>query len=200
MNLLYVSSSLFGQQGKSSDLAEHFVSEFVAQHPGTKVTRRDLASNPVPHLDVATLQANMTPADQRTPEQQALAATADAAIAELQAADVVVLGVPMYNFGIPSTLKAWIDSVARAGTTFRYTANGPEGLLKGKQAYVLAARGGAYQGTPADTQTPYLKTFLGFIGITDVTFVYAEKLNMDADQQPQILADAKADIDKLISA
>jgi len=200
MNLLYVSSSLFGQQGKSSDLAEHFVSEFVAQHPGTEVVRRDLAANPIPHLDVATVQANMTPADQRTPEQQALAATADTAIAELQAADVLVLGVPMYNFGIPSTLKAWIDSVARAGTTFRYTANGPEGLLKGKQTYVLAARGGAYQGTPADTQTPYLKTFLGFIGITDVTFVYAEKLNMDADQQPQILADAKADIDKLISA
>src|SRR5690606_22026455 len=124
----------------------------------------------------------------RTPEQQTLAATADAAIAELQAADVLVLGVPMYNFGIPSTLKAWIDSIARAGTTFRYTANGPEGLLKGKQAYVLAARGGAYQGTPADTQTPYLKTFLGFVGITDVTFVYAEKLNMHADQQPQILA------------
>lgn len=200
MNLLYVSSSLFGQQGKSSDLAEHFVSEFVAQHPGTEVTRRDLAANPVPHLDLATLQANMTPADQRTPEQQALAATADTAIAELQAADVLVLGVPMYNFGIPSTLKAWIDSIARAGTTFRYTANGPEGLLKGKRAYVLAARGGAYQGTPADTQTPYLKTFLGFVGITDVTFVYAEKLNMHADQQPQILADAKADIDKLISA
>lgn len=200
MNLLYVSSSLFGQQGKSSDLAEHFISEFVTQHPGTDVTRRDLAAQPIPHLDLATLQANMTPADQRTPEQQALAATADSAIAELQAADVLVLGVPMYNFGIPSTLKAWIDSIARAGTTFRYTANGPEGLLKGKQAYVLAARGGAYQGTPADTQTPYLKTFLGFIGITDVTFVYAEKLNMHADQQPQILADTKADIDKLISA
>lgn len=199
MKLLYVSSSLFGQQGKSSDLAEHFIQAFVAHHPGTSVTRRDLATNPIPHLDAATLQANTTPPDQRTPEQQALAATADAAIAELQAADVLVLGVPMYNFGIPSTLKAWIDSIARAGTTFRYTDNGPEGLLKGKKAYVLAARGGAYRGTPADTQTPYLKTFLGFIGITDVTFVHAEKLNMDADQQPQILADAKAEIDKLIS-
>ncbi len=200
MNLLYVSSSLFGDQGKSSQLADHFIAQWQQQNPGSRVTRRDLAANPIPHLDGAILQANMTPADKRTPEQQALAAVADEAIAELQNHDVLVLGVPMYNFGISSTLKAWIDAVARAGTTFRYTANGPEGLLKGKKAYVLAARGGAYQGTPNDTQTPYLKTFLGFIGITDVTFVYAEKLNMSADQQPQILAAAKAEIDKLISA
>ncbi len=200
MNLLYVSSSLFGEQGKSSQLADHFLAQWQQQNPGARITLRDLAAKPIPHLDAATLQANMTPADKRTPEQQALAAVADDAIAELQNHDVLVLGVPMYNFGVPSTLKAWIDSVARAGTTFRYTANGPEGLLKGKKAYVLTARGGAYLGTPNDTQTPYLKTFLGFIGITDVTFVHAEKLNMNADLQPQILADAKAEIDKLISA
>lgn len=200
MNLLHISSSLFGDQGKSSQLADHFIAQWQQQNPAGRVTRRDLAANPIPHLDGATFQANLTPADKRTPEQQALAATADEAIAELQNHDVLVLSVPMYNFGIPSTLKAWIDSVARAGTTFRYTSNGPEGLLKGKKAYVLAARGGAYQGTPNDTQTPYLKTFLGFIGITDVTFVYAEKLNMSADQQPKILADAKAQIDTLISA
>ncbi len=200
MNLLHISSSIFGADGKSSQLSRHFIEQFQAQHPGSKVTERDLAQNPVPHLDLATLQANLTAPEQRTAEQQATAALADELIGELQTHDVLLLSVPMYNFGIPSTLKAWIDSVARAGTTFRYTANGPEGLLKNKKAYVMAARGGAYQGTAADTQTAYLKTFLGFIGITDVTFVYAEKLSMHADQQPQILADAKAEIDKLISA
>ncbi|MFZ5604151.1 MAG: FMN-dependent NADH-azoreductase [Pseudomonadota bacterium] len=199
MNLLHISSSLFGADGKSSQLSRHFIEQFQAQNPGGKVTERDLAANPVPHLDLARLQANLTAPEQRTAEQQALATLADELIGELQTHDVLLLSVPMYNFGIPSTLKAWIDHVARAGVTFRYTATGPEGLLKNKKAYVMAARGGAYQGTAADTQTPYLKTFLGFVGIDDVTFIYAEKLNMNADQQPQILADAKAEIDKLIS-
>lgn len=199
MNLLHISSSLFGADGKSSQLSRHFIEQFQAQNPGGKVTERDLAANPVPHLDLTRLQANLTAPEQRTAEQQALATLADELIGELQTHDVLLLSVPMYNFGIPSTLKAWIDHVARAGVTFRYTATGPEGLLKNKKAYVMAARGGAYQGTAADTQTPYLKTFLSFIGIDDVTFVYAEKLNMNADQQPQILADAKAEIDKLIS-
>ena len=200
MSLLHISSSLFGDNGKSHQLARHFIAQWQQQHPGARVTERDLSQNPVPHLDLATFQANLTAPEQRTAEQQALANTADELIAELQDHDVLVLSVPMYNFGIPSTLKSWIDNVARAGTTFRYTANGPEGLITGKKAYVLAARGGAYQGTPADTQTPYLKTFLGFIGITDVTFVYAEKLNMLADEQPRILGEAKAEIEKLISA
>lgn len=199
MNLLHISSSLFGADGKSSQLSRHFIEQFQAQNPGGKVTERDLAANPVPHLDLTRLQANLTAPEQRTAEQQALASLADELIGELQTHDVLLLSVPMYNFGIPSTLKAWIDHVARAGVTFRYTATGPEGLLKNKKAYVMAARGGAYQGTAADTQTPYLKTFLGFVGIDDVTFIYAEKLNMNADQQPQILADAKAEIDKLIS-
>lgn len=199
MNLLHISSSLFGTDGKSSQLSRHFIEQFQAQSAGGKVTERDLAANPVPHLDLTRLQANLTAPEQRTVEQQALATLADELIGELQTHDVLVLSVPMYNFGIPSTLKAWIDHVARAGVTFKYTATGPVGLLKNKKAYVMAARGGAYQGTAADTQTPYLKTFLSFIGIDDVTFVYAEKLNMNADQQPQILAEAKAEIDKLIS-
>lgn len=200
MNLLHISSSLFGDQGKSSQLAQHFISRWREQYPDSRITVRDLAADPIPHLDSATLQANLTPADQRTSEQQALAAKADAAIDELFAHDVLLLSVPMYNFAIPSTLKAWIDAVARAGTTFCYTANGPEGLVKGKKAYVLTARGGVYQGTPLDTQTPYLQAILGFIGITDVTFVHTEKLNMDVSQQPQLLAEAKAEIDKLICA
>ena len=200
MNLLHISSSLFGTDGKSSQLSRHFIEQFQGQNPGAQVTERDLAANPVPHLDLTRLQANMTAPDQRTAEQQALAGLADELIGELQNHDVLLLSVPLYNFGIPSTLKAWIDHVARAGVTFRYTANGPEGLLKNKKAYVMAARGGAYKGTTADTQTPYLKSFLSFVGIDDVTFIYAEKLNMNADLQPQILAEAKSEIDKLIAA
>jgi FMN-dependent NADH-azoreductase len=200
MNLLHISSSLFGSDGKSSQLSRHFIQQFQAQNPGGKVTERDLAQNPVPHLDLATLQANLTAPEQRSADQHALAQVADDLISELQNHDLVLLSVPMYNFGIPSTLKAWIDNVARAGTTFKYTATGPVGLLKNKKAYVMTARGGAYQGSPNDTQTPYLKNVLGFLGIEDVTFVHAEKLNMNPDQQPQILADAKAEIDKLISA
>ena len=118
---------------------------------------RDLADTPHPVLDEAALGALFTPADQRTPEQAARVALDDALIAEIQAADVVVLGVPMYNFGVPAQLKNWIDAISRAGVTFRYTANGPEGLLKGKKVYVALTRGGKYRNTPADTQVPYLQ-------------------------------------------
>ena len=118
----------------------------------------------------------------------------DALIAQVQAADAIVLGVPMYNFGIPVQLKSWLDAIARAGVTFRYTENGPEGLLKGKKAYIAFARGGKYRGTEADTQVPYLKTILGFLGITDVHFIYAEGLNMGEEATKQGFAEAEADI------
>ena len=130
-------------------------------------------------------------------EQAELVQRSDQLIAELQAADVLVLGVPMYNFGIPSTLKSYFDHIARAGVTFRYTANGPEGLVKGKKAYVLAARGGLYQGTPKDSQTTYLRDFLAFIGIDEVEFVYAEGLNMGAEQHDQAQAAAQQRIAEL---
>lgn len=200
MKVLHISGSLFSQQGNSSALASHFLEQIKARHPEAQVQVRDLAREPVPHLDAATLQANMTPPDQRSPEQAQQAQLSDLLIEELMASDILVLSVPMYNFGIPSTLKAWIDQIARAGTTFRYTANGPEGLVQGKKAYVLGARGGAYAGTPLDTQTPYLKTVLGFIGITEVEFVFAEKLNMNPEQAPAILAEAKQEIATLLEA
>ena len=129
-----------------------------------------------PHLDDATLGAFFTPADQRTAEQNAIHAKSEALIAELQAADVVVIAAPMYNFGISSQLKTYFDWIARAGITFKYGANGPEGLVTGKKVIVVSARGGKYSGTPNDSQTPYLKSFLGFLGMTDVSFIFAEGL------------------------
>lgn len=200
MNLLHISASLFGADGKSSQMARHFIEQWKTRYPHAVVTERDLGRHPIPHLDLDTVQAIGTPAAQRTPAQQELARLGDELIAELQSHDALLLAVPMYNFGIPSTLKAWIDHVARAGVTFRYTATGPEGLLKNKQAYVMAARGGAYAGTDKDTQTPYLQTFLRFIGIEDIRFVYAEKLNMNPAQQPQILEVARSEIGRLVLA
>ena len=134
----------------------------------------DLASDPQPVLDEAALQALFTPAAERTPEQAARVAIDDRAIAQVQAADILVLAVPMYNFTITTQLKAWIDAIARAGVTFRYTEQGPEGLLTGKTVYVALARGGVHRDTATDTQVPYLKTVLGFLGMTDVRFVFVE--------------------------
>src|SRR6266702_2078893 len=126
-----------------------------------------------------------------TPQQAAISARSEALIAELQAADIVVIGAPMYNFGISSQLKTYFDFIARAGITFQYSANGPEGLVKGKKVYVVSARGGKYLGTSNDSQTPYLKSFLGFLGMTDVNFIYAEGLNMGPDAAGAALASAR---------
>lgn len=198
MKLLHVSSSIFRESGKSFEVANHFISEWQRKHPAAEVVVRDLSLNPIPHLDAETFEANIAPAGSRTPQQQVLAELADTAIDELMSADVLVLSVPMYNFGIPSTLKAWIDAVARAGTTFRYTAEGPEGLVGAKETYVFCARGGRYKGTANDTQTPYLKTYLNFLGIRDINFIFAEQLNMKTEQAPSILAEAKAEAENLL--
>ena len=136
-------------------------------------------------------------AEQRTPEQQAIAEFAETLIRELQAAECLVLGVPMYNFGIPSPLKAWFDHVARAGVTFRYTEQGPQGLLTGKRAVILASRGGQHRGQPTDTQSGYLRTMLGFLGITDVEFVYAEALNLGEEPRRASLAAAESGLERL---
>lgn len=195
--LLQLESSLYSSQGQSSRLAGEFVAAWLRRHPEDRVLRRDLARQPVPHLDAETFRAFGTAAESRTPAQRAAVAASDALIAELQAADVLVLGVPMYNFGVPSTLKAYFDHVARAGVTFRYTASGPEGLLKNKKAYVFATRGGRYRGTPRDTQSDYLRQFLGFLGISDIEFVYAEGLAMGEDERDGALADAGTHIQRL---
>ncbi|WP_298601005.1 FMN-dependent NADH-azoreductase [Zoogloea sp.] len=188
--LLKINASLFSANGQSSQLTERFVAAWQASHPGTQVIERDLAANPVPHMDGARFMAFLAKPEERSAEQQAVVDFSDALIAELRAADAIVIGLPMYNFGIPSQLKAYFDHIARAGVSFRYTANGPEGLITGKKAYILAARGGIYAGTPKDSQTTYVRDFLGFIGITDVEFVYAEGLNMGDESKTAALAKA----------
>jgi FMN-dependent NADH-azoreductase len=174
--LLEIRSSIYSDHGQSSRLADGFVAQWRAAHPGGRVIVRDLATAPVPHIDADRFGAFLAKADQRTSGQHAIVGYSDALIAELKSAEVIVLAVPMYNFGVPSTLKAYFDHVARAGVTFRYTDKGPLGLLTGKKVIVFAARGGLYAGTPLDSQTPYLRTFLGFLGLTDIEFVYAEGL------------------------
>jgi len=185
--ILHLNSSIFGDGGQSSRLAQ----EFVARFPAARVVTRDLARNPLPHLDAERFGAFLAKPEARSPAQAAVAAESDALIAELKAADTIVLGLPMYNFGLPTQLKAYFDHVARAGVTFKYTEKGPVGLLGGKKAYVFAARGGLYQGSPRDTQTPYVRDFLGFLGITDVEFVYAEGLAISEASKSASLAQAR---------
>jgi FMN-dependent NADH-azoreductase len=187
--LLYVRTSLYGEQGQSSQLAERFVADWRRRHPDGQVTTRDLAADPAPHLTAERFRAfSLAPAD-RTPEQQANVAYSDALIDELRSADTVVLAVPMYNFSVPSTLRAYFDHVARAGVTFRYTSTGPEGLLKGRRTLVFVARGGVYD-EGADTQTPYLRQFLGFIGL-EPEFVFAEGLALGEQSRRESLAQAR---------
>ena len=196
--LLQINTSIFSDGGQSSQLAQRFVAGWRELNPGATVTVRDFAREPVPHLDAASFGAFIAKPEERTAEQRKAVAYSDALIAELKAADVIVLGLPLYNFGLPSTLKAYFDQVGRAGSTFRYTAEGPVGLLTGKKAYVFAARGGLYKGTPSDTQTPYVRAFLAFLGITDVEFVYAEGLAISEASKSAGIAGAHAEIAKLI--
>lgn len=199
MNLLRIDSSLHGADGASSRLAATYVEALRATGAVHRVVVRDLAADPVPHLTAERFAAFLAKPEERTPAQQAAVAASDALIDELRAADTIVLGLPMYNFGVPSTLKAYFDHVARAGVTFRYTASGPQGLLTGKRAVVLAARGGRYEGTPRDTQTAYIRDFLRFVGIEDVTFVYAEGLAMGEGPREAALRGARAAIGRLVA-
>ena len=195
--LLQIRSSLFSANGQSSQLAERFVAAWRAANPHGEVITRDVAAEPVPHLDAARFGAFLAKPGERTPEQQAVLDYSDRLIAELQRADVVVLGLPMYNFGIPSQLKAYFDHIARAGVTFRYTDKGSEGLLTGKRVYVFTARGGLYAGTPADTETPYVRDFLAFLGLRDVEFVFAEGLAISPASKDESLAKARAQVDRI---
>ncbi len=195
MNILQINASARREGANSTRVANTIVDRLKAAHPGAQVTVRDLAVTPHPVLDEAALGALFTPADQRTPAQHARVALDDALIAEIQAHDTLVLGVPMYNFGVPVQLKSWIDAIARVGVTFRYTEQGPEGLLKGKQVYIALARGGLYRDTAKDAQVPYLKNVLGFLGMTDVRFIYAEGLAMGADAVERGFAQAQADLE-----
>jgi FMN-dependent NADH-azoreductase len=195
--ILQINASLFGEHGQSRQLGDVFVQQWREREPDTKVIHRDLARFPVPHLTLDRFKAGLTPAEERDPEQAEKAALADTLIAELQTADILVIGLPVYNFNIPSTLKTWIDHVARAGATFRYTEAGPVGLLKGKRAFVFVASGGQYEGTPLDFQTPYIRHVLGFLGIDDVTFTHAEGLALGEAARRQALEGANGRIQQL---
>lgn len=162
--LLRIDSSASGEHSKSRQLTNDFVANWQAKHPQGKVVIRDVNALPLPHFTSETLGALFTPAEERTTEQQAIVAIGDELIDEIEAADLICLSAPVYNFGIPSTLKAYFDHIARAGRTFQYTETGPVGLLN-KEAYLFIASGSFLAGTPMDHQLPYLNTFLNFVGI-----------------------------------
>lgn len=196
--LLQINSSLFTEQGQSTQLADLFVAEYSKKNPGTEVQKLDVSASPLPHLDGERFTAFTTPADERSDSQKAMVAESDQLIADLREASAVVFALPMYNFGIPSVLKAYFDHIARAGETFKYTENGPVGLLEDKPVYIFAARGGAYLGTDKDTQTGYMKTFLAFIGLTNVQFVYAEGLNLGEESKAESLKNAREQVAALV--
>jgi len=198
MNILHVTSSLRGAESESSRVTNSIVAKLSAANPGATVVTRDLARDPHPQLDEAALGALFTPVESRTPVQAARVALDDALIAQVQAADVVVIGAPMYNFGIPVQLKSWFDAIARAGVTFRYTETGPEGLLKGKKVFVATARGGIYP-LDADPQVPFVRMLLNFLGMTDHTFVYSAAQAMGPEASSKGRAEADATIEAALA-
>jgi FMN-dependent NADH-azoreductase len=184
-NILYVTASIRSDaESVTRGLGQRIVDGLAAK-TGAAVTTRDLAANDLPYVSAERFAANLTPAEARTPEQAELAAIADTLIAELLVADTIVIAAPVYNFGPPASLKAWADLVARAGTTFQYTATGPEGLLKGKKAYLAIASGGTPVGSDVDFMSRWLTFFLGFLGISDVQIVAADGI-MGIDGEAKI--------------
>lgn len=192
--ILHITASIRGEESVSRDLSVKLV-ERLAAHYATGVVTRDLSANDLPFLTSERFAANLTSADERSSEQAELAAIGDELIAELQDADIIVLGIPIYNFGVPATVKAWADLVARAGTTFKYTESGAVGLLADKKAYLAVASGGTPVGSEIDFMTPWLKFFLGFIGINDVTTIAADGI-MGVDGEDKI-AKAHSTVEQL---
>jgi FMN-dependent NADH-azoreductase len=202
--LLQINASINNGNGESSRLANQFVAAFHKSHPKASIVVRDVAAaDPVPHLNAERFGAFITKPEQRTAAQHAVVAYSDTLINELKQADIIVLGLPMYNFGVPSQLKAYFDHIARLGVTFEYTEKGPVGKLTGKKVYVFAARGGVYardgvnEGTPMETQTNYVRDFLRFLGMSDVEFIYAEGLHMSPQSKQAALAKAEAEIARI---
>lgn len=198
-NILVLNSSAAGSDSVSRLLVDDAVAQLTRLDPAAKVVSRDLAANPVPHLSPEGIAGVRTPTA-TTPAEIAARDLSDTLIGELRAADTIVIGAPMYNFGLPSTLKTWFDHVLRAGETFSYSESGPKGLLEGKKVIVIEARGGLYSEGPAqavDFQEPYLRHLLGFIGLTDVTFVRAEKIGFGPDAREAAIAGARAELTSL---
>lgn len=198
MKILLLTSSILGDNSQSNHLVDHYKAQLKAQGIQVEWIERDLAVNSLPHLTAEEMGSWM--AETPTEAQQQLRQRSDDLIDEIKAADRIVLAVPMYNFGIPTQLKAWFDRVLRAGATFRYTADGPVALLDAKPVLILATRGGLYAGTPADTQTPHLKSLLGMIGQTDVEFIYAEGVSMGDEAKHKAIANAESEIEAHVKA
>ncbi|MGP0093749.1 MAG: FMN-dependent NADH-azoreductase [Xanthobacteraceae bacterium] len=198
--VLVLSSSALGEASVSNQLARDAAARLRARDPALKVITRDLGQSPIPHLVLDSAVA-LRGAEPANPVQAAARALSDELIDELKAADAIVIGAPMYNFGIASTLKTWFDYVLRAGITFRYTEAGPVGLIEGKRAIVIESRGGLYSEGPAqplDSQEPHLRNLLGFMGIKDVTFVRAEKLAFGPDARDQAIEAARRQLSNVI--
>lgn len=193
-NILHITASIRSDESISRGLSTRIAEGLAARERATIITR-DLSENTLPFVSADRFAANGTPSPERTPEQKELAAIADELIAELQGADTIVLGIPIYNFGVPATVKAWADLVARAGTTFKYTENGPVGLLTGKKAYLAVASGGTQVGSAIDFMTPWLKHFLGFLGITDVEVVAADAIMGQGGEEK--IAQAREEAERL---
>lgn len=199
MKTLVILSSILGERSNSKQLADHLIARIKTSNPAAVVKVRDIGAQPIPYFDGNTAGALFTPAEARSVEQQRLVELSDSLVAELMEADRVVFAVPVYNFNLPAQFKSYLDHLARAGVTFRYTPEGvPEGLVKGKQVFVLTSRGGKAEGTPSDTLTPYLRQMLGFLGMTDVNFIAAEGMAMGEVAALEGLALAKQRIDALV--
>jgi len=202
-NVLYINSSVRNSGSLSRQQSAAFIAKWQAAHPSDTIVTRDLTTNPVPHLTEQMMGAFFTPAEARNADQAHAIKTSDTLVDELIAADVVVIAAPMYNFSVPSTLKAWIDHIARVGRTFKYGANGPEGQLAGKKVYVFTASGGVYSEGPAaayDFLTTYLSAVLGFLGMTDVTYVRAEGVAMGEEALANTIAKSNSKIAEIVGA
>lgn len=204
-HILHVDSSPRGERSHSRKLSYEFITAWKTAHPEDTVTYRDLGHNPVPHVDEPWIAASYTPSEARTPELNEVIKTSDALVDEFLAADYYVFGIPMYNFSVPSTFKAYIDQIVRPSRTFAIDEQGFKGLVEGKKMLVVTARGGSYQpGSPAapyDFQEPFLRAIFGFVGITDITFINADNLDMGGDEgREQSYAQARAAIEKAVAS
>ena len=201
--ILRIDSSIRTVHSVSRRLTDEFIATWREHHPGDRIVERDLAISPVPHLTEQAFAAAVTPGDARTDLQSRDAALSDELIHELIRADVLVLGAPMYNLSVSSSLKAWIDHIARAGVTFSYSESGPRGLLSGKKAYVFTSRGGIYSHGPGkamDFHETYLRGVLGFVGISDIAFLHSEGLALGPKVASEAIAQTRASMAELIAA
>ncbi|MGF1726417.1 FMN-dependent NADH-azoreductase [Photobacterium nomapromontoriensis] len=191
-NVLVLKSSILGDYSQSNGLIDHLVDSLE----GSAIIERDLAAHPLPVLD-GEIAGGLRGGDQLNPKQDAALALSNQLIEEINISDTIIIGAPMYNFTIPTQLKNWFDLIARAGVTFSYTENGPVGMLTGKKVIIVTTRGGIHKDAATDTMVPYLKTILGFIGMTDVDVIYSEALNMGEEYAQTALANAKAELTQL---